>query len=101
MKGKIQGRQGKYLRKQGGLLPRVAKGVDVPGHTGAPVVAKRVLKEAEAQSHLVYDGSVVRGRLVIHHPATVSKLQTPCARRGKIQAGGQGQECDWGWQCRG
>lgn len=90
--GRVQERLVKHLRKQRGLLPRMAEGVNVPGHTGAPVVAKCVLQEAQPKCHLVYDGSVVGSRLVIHHPATIGKLQAPCAGRGKVGAGCQGQE---------
>lgn len=63
-----------HLREERGLLPRMAKGVNVPGHTGAPVAAKRVLQETQAKSHLVDDGSVVSCRLIVHHPAAVGKL---------------------------
>lgn len=75
---------GNHLCKQRGLLPRVTEGVNVPGHTGAPIFAKRVFQEAQPKCHLVYDGSVVGGCLIVHHPATVGKLQASCARKGKI-----------------
>lgn len=90
-----------YLCKQRGLLPRVTEGVNVPGHTGAPIFAKRVFQEAQPKRHLVYDGSVVGGCLIVHHPATVGKLQASCARKGKVWVDCQGQDWGQGWQCRG
>lgn len=79
----------KHLREQGGLLPRMPEGVNVPGHTGAPVVAKRIFQEAQSECHLVYDCSIVGGCLIVHNPATVGKLQAPCAQsRGRLSGPG-------------
>ena len=64
-----------YLSKDGRLLGRVAEGVDVPGHTGSGVRSKGLFHKLETESHLVDDGVVVGGGLVVHAPASVDKLK--------------------------
>lgn len=74
----------KYLRKHGGMLPGVAKRVDVPGDTGAAARSKRLIEEPEAHRHLVDDGAVVGGGLVTHAPAAIHKLQTAWRKVGGV-----------------
>lgn len=65
-----------YLCKHGGMFAGVAKGVNVPGDTGATARPKRLIEEPQAHGHLVDDSAVVGGGLITHTPAAVHKLKT-------------------------
>lgn len=67
-----------YLCKHRGVLAGVSKRVDVPGDTGATAQPKRLIKEPQAQCHLIDDAAVVGGGLITHTPAAVHELQAAC-----------------------
>ena len=64
-----------YHSKYGSLLCWVAKGVDVPSYTRSGVLSKVVFHKLESESHLVDDGIVVGGSLIVHAPASIDKFQ--------------------------
>ena len=64
-----------HLSEHGGVLAGVSEGVDVPGYAGASTRPEGVIEEAQAEGHLVDDGTVVGGGLITHTPPAVHKLQ--------------------------
>ena len=64
-----------HLGKDGCLLCRVTKGVYVPSHPWSGLGTKRVVHKPQPQAHLINDGVVISGGLIVHTPSSVDKLQ--------------------------
>ena len=61
--------------KEVGLFPAVSKRVDLPGNLRPAAGAKSTLEELHPEAHVVDDGRVVGGSLVVHGPATPDELE--------------------------
>ncbi len=64
-----------YLCKQSSLFGRVTEWVNVPADPWAGSGAKVLLHKPQPDGHLVNDGIVVGGCLVVHAPSCVDELQ--------------------------
>lgn len=65
-----------YLGKHGGVFAGMTEGIDVPRNTRSATRPKRLIEEAQAQSHLVDHGTVVSRGFVTHAPTAIYELQT-------------------------
>ena len=78
-----------HLSEHGGVLAGVSEGVDVPGYAGASTRPEGVIEEAQAEGHLVDDGTVVGGGLITHTPPAVHKLQPAWEREREGEGEGE------------
>lgn len=64
-----------YLREQAGLFSGVTKWIDLPGDARPAAFPKVILQELHASGVLIYDGVVVRGRLIVHTPTAQNEAE--------------------------